>query len=113
MPRKGAGHSTNSTRHRLRRRVRDIRPNSCLSAQDPISAFFNTFAARLSGDGDLSSQWARVQSGAQGLANAGSAANFIKQGLAELLRLVALLLDSALAVEQCIRGRAAGHRLAT
>ncbi len=69
-----------------------------LSADDPISAFFNTFAARLSGDGDLSSQWARVQSGAQGLANAGSAADFIKQGLAELLRLVALLLDSALAV---------------
>jgi len=65
---------------------------------DPISDFFNTFVARLAGDGDLSSQWAQVKAGAQGLGNAGSAGDFIKQGLAELLRILALVLDGALAV---------------
>ena len=41
-----------------------------LAADDPVSAFFSNFAAHLSGDGDLTSQWAKVQSGAQGLTNA-------------------------------------------
>jgi hypothetical protein len=65
---------------------------------DPITAFFNTFAGRLNGDGDLTSQWNQVQQGAQGLSNSSSAADFVKQGLAELLRVLALVLDGALAV---------------
>jgi hypothetical protein len=73
-----------------------------LAADDPVSAFFNTFAGRLGGDGDLSSQWNQVKSGAQGMASSGSPGDFIKQGLAELVRIVALLLDGALAVSNAL-----------
>jgi hypothetical protein len=69
---------------------------------DPITAFFNTFAGRLNGDGDLTSQWSQVQQGAQGLGNTSSAADFVKQGLAELLRILALVLDGVLAVSNAL-----------
>ena len=69
-----------------------------LGADDPITGFLTDFANRVSGNGDLTSQWNQVKSGAQGLGNATSPSDFLKQGLAELLRILALVLDGALAV---------------
>ncbi|MBV9172420.1 MAG: PQQ-like beta-propeller repeat protein [Chloroflexi bacterium] len=74
-------------------------------AQDPadaIGTFFSAFAESLSSDPALSNQWAKVQQGAQSLGNAGSAENFLKQALAELLRIVALLVDGILAVSKAL-----------
>jgi hypothetical protein len=68
------------------------------AGDDPVTAFFDAFARRLNGDGDLTSQWSQVQQGAQGLSNTSSAADFLKQGLAELLRTLGVLIDGALAV---------------
>ncbi|MBV9170103.1 MAG: hypothetical protein JOZ81_08475, partial [Chloroflexi bacterium] len=68
------------------------------SGGDPVSDFFSSFTARLSGDGNLSAQWAKVQSGGQGLGHATSVTDVLEQGLATLLRTLALLLDGALAV---------------
>ncbi|MBV9542884.1 MAG: hypothetical protein JOY61_00720, partial [Chloroflexi bacterium] len=73
-------------------------PRRVLGADDPITGFITDFANRVSGNGDLSSQWNQVKSGAQGLGNATSASDFLKQGLAELLRILALVLDAGLAV---------------
>jgi hypothetical protein len=49
-------------------------------------------------DGNLSSQLENVRQGAQNLGHASPASDFITQGVAELLRVIALLLDGALAV---------------
>src|SRR5262249_38763311 len=57
---------------------------------------------RLNADGDLTSQWNQVQQGARGLGNTTSAADFVKQGLAELLRVLGLLLNGALAVSNAL-----------
>jgi hypothetical protein len=65
---------------------------------DPLVAFIDGFAGRISGDGNLSGQWQQVQQGAQGLGHASSASDFLRQGVAELLRVLALLLEGALAV---------------
>ena len=65
---------------------------------DPVSAFFSGFIARLSGDGNLANEWQQIKSGAQQLGNSSSASDFLKQGLAELLRIVALLAEGVLAV---------------
>jgi len=67
------------------------------STEDPISAFFSGFLARLSGDGNLANEWQQIKSGAQNLGSS-SASDFLKQGLAELLRIVALVVDGVLAV---------------
>ena len=61
-------------------------------------AFIDGFGARLGQDGNLSAQWQQVRQGAQHLGHASSARDFITQGVAELLRVIALLLDGALAV---------------
>ena len=76
-------------------------PASLQDATDPnaaVATAFTTFFNDITGNGTLSSQWSQVQSGAQALTNASSAADFIKQGLAELLKIVALLVDGVLAV---------------
>ncbi len=73
-------------------------PQRALRADDPVAAFITGFADRVSGDGDLANQWNQVKQGAQGLGNASSPGDFLKQGLAELLRILALVLDGALAV---------------
>ena len=65
---------------------------------NPVSAFFSGFIARLSGDGNLANEWQQIKSGAQQLGNSSSASDFLKQGLAELLRIVALLAEGVLAV---------------
>ncbi|MBV9600128.1 MAG: hypothetical protein JOZ87_25170, partial [Chloroflexi bacterium] len=70
------------------------------SSEDGLASFFTSFAGRVGGNGDLSAQWTEVKNGAQGLGNASSAADFLKQGVAELLRIVALVLNGALAVGQ-------------
>ena len=63
-----------------------------------IGAIFTNFAANLSSNTQLSSQWAQVQSGAQQMNNTSSGADFVKDGLAELLRILALIIDGVLAV---------------
>jgi hypothetical protein len=73
-----------------------------LLGDDPISTFFNNFVTSLTTDPVLSSQWDKVKSGAQGLGNADSAADFVKQGLAELLRILALLIDGVLGVSKAL-----------
>jgi hypothetical protein len=67
-------------------------PTSAITAA--LSAFFND----ITGNGTLSSQWAQVKSGAQSMTDTSSAAGFIQQGLGELLRIIALLVDGVLAV---------------
>ena len=69
-----------------------------LDADDPIATAFTTFFNSLTDDPVLSNQWQQVKTGGQGLANATSAADFIKQGIAELLRILAGLIDGVLAV---------------
>jgi hypothetical protein len=63
-----------------------------------ISTIFTDFANRLSSDTNLSSQWANVQSGAQQMNSTSSGADFVKDGLAELLRIMALIIDGVLVV---------------
>ncbi|MBV9170579.1 MAG: PQQ-binding-like beta-propeller repeat protein [Chloroflexi bacterium] len=60
--------------------------------------FFKGFLERLTGDGDLNAQWAKLQAGAANLGGASSTGDFLREAVAELLRAVALLLDGALAV---------------
>jgi hypothetical protein len=79
-------------------------PTALVSRQllgaDPIGDFFGSFFNSLSSDPTLNSQWAKVRSGAQSLDNTGSASDFLKQGLAELLNILALLVDGVLAVSK-------------
>ena len=63
-----------------------------------IGAIFTNFAASLSSNTQLSSQWAQVQSGAAQMNNTSSGAQFVKDGLAELLRILALIIDGVLGV---------------
>jgi hypothetical protein len=65
---------------------------------DPLSSFIDGFITRIGQDGTLSSQWQKVKQGFQNMGHAASARDFITQGLAELLQVLALLLDGALAV---------------
>ena len=68
------------------------------AAGDPLEAFFKGFLARLTGDGNLSSQWAKLQAGAGNMGAASTPGDFLRQGVAELIRAVALLVDGAMAV---------------
>jgi hypothetical protein len=63
-----------------------------------IGAIFTNFVANLSSNTQLANQWAQVQSGAQQMNNTSSSADFVKDGLAELLRILALIIDGVLAV---------------
>jgi hypothetical protein len=79
--------------------------SSMLSIQgqaDPITAFFTTFASKLTSDPQLSSQWQQVKSGAQGLGSAASPGDFLEHGLAELFRILALIMDGVLAVSNAM-----------
>ena len=101
-PPRGRGGCRSSTpaRFRIERSIAGV-PCALQDATDPnaaVATAFTTFFNDITGSGTLSSQWSQVQSGAQALTNASSAADFIKQGLAELLKIVALLVDGVLAV---------------
>jgi hypothetical protein len=65
---------------------------------DPLAAFIDAFATSISGDGALSSQWQQVQQGAQNMGHSTSASDFLAQGVAELLRVLALIVEGAIAV---------------
>ena len=68
------------------------------AATSAVMDFFTNFLNQVTGSGPLNSQWAQVKSGAQSLSHTTSAADFLKQGLGELLNILALLVDGALAV---------------
>jgi hypothetical protein len=70
------------------------------SATDPLVSFIDTFATSVGGNGALANQWQQVQQGAQSLGQSSSASEFLTQGLAELVRILALLVDGVLAVSQ-------------
>lgn len=69
---------------------------------DAVSAFFTDFVASITNNGPLEAQWAQVSQGLKNLANAHSAGAFISQGLAELLRAIAGLLDGIIAVGKAL-----------
>ena len=68
------------------------------STDTPLEAFFEGFLARLTGDGNLNSQWTKLQAGAGNPGAASTPGDFLRQGVAELIRAVALLVDGAMAV---------------
>ena len=74
----------------------------------PLVTFIGGFAARLEHDPTLSAQWEQVRQGFHNLGHASSAADFVTQGLAELLRVLALLLDGVLAVANAFLDGALG-----
>ena len=76
--------------------------NSLADATSDVVSVFTTSMDQISENGPLNSQWAQVKSGAQSLSNTSSAADFLKQGLGELLNILALLVDGALAVANAL-----------
>jgi ABC-type antimicrobial peptide transport system permease subunit/outer membrane protein assembly factor BamB len=71
---------------------------SCVGDSDPLSDFFNTFIARITGDGDLSAAFAQLQSDFSNLFHAGSAREFFSTLLVTLIDAIETLLIGALAV---------------
>src|SRR5262249_38083163 len=67
---------------------------------NPLVAFIDGFATSIGQNGPLAAQWQRVQSGAQSLGQASSVAQFFTSGVAELLNILALVLDGVLAISQ-------------
>ena len=72
--------------------------NPASHSADPVSDFFATFVARLTGDGDLAGVVSQLKADSSGLFSAGSAKQFFSTLLVTLLDLVETLIVGALAV---------------
>jgi hypothetical protein len=68
------------------------------SPSGPLANFINSMTASLASNGPLAAQWQQVRQGGQGLATSTSIGDFVEQGVAELLKIIALVLDGVLAV---------------
>lgn len=69
---------------------------------DAVTTFFTDFVASITNNGPLEAQWEKVKQGFKNLANVHSAGEFVSQGLAELLRTIALVLDGVIAVGKAL-----------
>lgn len=69
---------------------------------DAVTTFFTDFVASITHNGPLEAQWGKVKQGFKNLTNVHSAGEFLSQGLAELLRTIALVLDGVIAVGKAL-----------
>jgi len=74
------------------------RTGALRATANPLSAFLDSFATSIGDNGPLKAQWAQVQQGLQNLGHSSSVSDFVSQGVAELLKIVGLLVDGALAI---------------
>jgi hypothetical protein len=74
-----------------------VRPGASAPA-GALAAFYKGFAADVGAGGTLAGQWQTVRAGFEALHSGGDAGDFLKRGLAELLRALALLVDGILVV---------------
>ncbi len=74
------------------------RTGALRATANPLSAFLDTFATSIGDNGPLKAQWQQVQQRLQGLGHSTSVSDFVSQGVAELLKILGLLVDGALAI---------------
>ena len=93
----GAGAGGSGVPPRGPHRVRaapGVRPGASAPA-GALAAFYKGFAADVGAGGTLVGQWQTVRAGFEALRSSGGAGDFLKRGLAELLRALALLVDGS------------------